>query len=312
MSTIKTTPRDVFLHALMIVSLAILMVSITSILFSFIEFWIPDAIDSWRSTSGIHGEIRGFMSAIIISLPVFLGISKLIEGDLSKNPAKHKLGIRKWLLYITLFVASIILIIDGIVLVQAFLAGELTLRFFLKILTVLVAAGGVFSFYLWALKRTGKDGSPYPKQAAIALIVVVVAVIVSGFMIIGPPSEQRNIRLDEERVQDLSSIQYAVVDYYSENKELPASLDILEDQGRVYEGIKDPETGAVYTYTITGDMTFELCATFSTESDEDSSIRSEYGVKGGSSWKYTTGENCFERTIDPEELQIPDRAILNF
>jgi hypothetical protein len=38
-------------------------------------------------------------------------------------------------------------------LINTFLGGELTLRFFLKVLTVLFVAGSIGGYYIWDLKK---------------------------------------------------------------------------------------------------------------------------------------------------------------
>jgi hypothetical protein len=61
--------------------------------------------------------------------------------------------VRKWLLYLTLFVAALIIIIDTVMLVQGLLNGELTVRFLMKLLTVFVTAGAIFGYYFYDLKK---------------------------------------------------------------------------------------------------------------------------------------------------------------
>ncbi|MEK7085265.1 MAG: DUF5671 domain-containing protein, partial [Patescibacteria group bacterium] len=63
------------------------------------------------------------------------------------------LRIRKWLVYFTLFAASLFIIGDLIALIYNFLQGELTVRFFLKILTVFFVAGSVFWYYFMDIRK---------------------------------------------------------------------------------------------------------------------------------------------------------------
>lgn len=65
--------------------------------------------------------------------------------------------IRKWLTYITLYIATGIIVGDLITLVTYVLNGDLTLRFVLKVLVVLVIAGSVFGYYLWDLRTEEKE-----------------------------------------------------------------------------------------------------------------------------------------------------------
>ena len=60
---------------------------------------------------------------------------------------------RRWLTYLTLFLAAIALVSDMITLVYNLLGGELTLRFVLKVVIVGAIAGSIFSYYLLDLRR---------------------------------------------------------------------------------------------------------------------------------------------------------------
>lgn len=62
------------------------------------------------------------------------------------------MGFRRWLSYLTLFGAAVVLVIDLASLIYNVLGGELTTRFFLKVLTVDAVAGGVLSFFLLDLR----------------------------------------------------------------------------------------------------------------------------------------------------------------
>jgi hypothetical protein len=60
---------------------------------------------------------------------------------------------RRWLTYLTLFLAATVLIGDVIVLVFNVLGGEITTRFVLKVLVVGFIAGTVFWYYLSDIRR---------------------------------------------------------------------------------------------------------------------------------------------------------------
>jgi uncharacterized membrane protein YraQ (UPF0718 family) len=64
--------------------------------------------------------------------------------------------VRRWLTYLTLFLASTALVCDTITLVYHLLGGEITLRFLLKVLVVAAIAGAIFGYYLSDLRRGEK------------------------------------------------------------------------------------------------------------------------------------------------------------
>ena len=137
MITNKNQPRDVFLYLLSIISLVASTIGIGILLFQYINVYFPDVIsDPYFSPSNYYGTIRSALAALIVFFPVYLWVSRFLKKDIDENPEKRELKIRKWLLYLTLFVASLTIIGDLIALIYNFLNGELTLRFVYKILSI--------------------------------------------------------------------------------------------------------------------------------------------------------------------------------
>jgi len=81
----------------------------------------------------------------------------MIARQVGRDPVKRASPVRKWLTYLTLFIAATVLIGDLITLVYNALGGELTTRFLLKVLTVAVIAGGTFGYYLWDLRQDERE-----------------------------------------------------------------------------------------------------------------------------------------------------------
>jgi uncharacterized membrane protein YraQ (UPF0718 family) len=71
----------------------------------------------------------------------------------ARDPLKRLSPVRRWLTYLTLFLAATALTGDMITLVYNALGGELSLRFALKVLVVAAIAGSIFSYYLLDLRR---------------------------------------------------------------------------------------------------------------------------------------------------------------
>jgi hypothetical protein len=63
--------------------------------------------------------------------------------------------------------------------------------------------------------------------------------------------------------------------------------------------------GQDYGYRITkAPYSFEVCADFNADSrtgSTDASVAQHYGGAEAETWKHTAGQNCFERTIDPDK-----------
>lgn len=293
---VRTTARDVFFYLLMIVTLYISVISFITLLFQFVNLLVPDAFDY---LSSITSAVRAATAALVVTWPVFIFISYVTEKDITEAPEKLRLGIRRWLLYLTLFIASITIIVDLIVLINEFMGGDLTMRFFLKTIAVLLVAAAIFGYYLRALKDESKN-KPYIKFVAAGSTVFVIAAIIGGFIAVGSPSKQRGIRFDQERLNDLSNIQYQLINYYQEKSILPEKLSDITTGLNQYEPPVDPETEQAYIYKKTGELTFELCATFATEYEATEINRRTYLSGVANDWEHPTGEHCFERTIDPD------------
>ncbi|HRH32483.1 MAG TPA: DUF5671 domain-containing protein, partial [bacterium] len=140
----RSTARDVFSHLLAIATLYVGVISFTTLCFQYINVKFPDLLNLYYS--GALDTIRQAMAALIVVWPVFILMSWLIQRDIKADPDKHNVGIRKWLLYLTLFVTSITIIVDLVTLINYFLNGEITTRFILKVLVVPGGVVGLFRF----------------------------------------------------------------------------------------------------------------------------------------------------------------------
>jgi hypothetical protein len=212
---------------------------------------------------------------------------------------------------LTLFLAAVTIISDLVALVNRFLEGEITTRFILKALVVLVVVGSVFSYYFWDLRRETKPDAKPSKFLAILAAVVVFGGIVAGFFIIGTPGQERLRRFDERRVNDLQQVQSKIISYWQKKDRLPKSFIDLKDDIRGFAPPKDPQTSEPYEYNILGDLKFELCATFNAARPssknspqyDDGPYYEGYADPYSQNWDHGKGRVCFSRTIDPELYQ---------
>lgn len=304
MSTQKhsSAAKDVFSYLLMIAMLYVGVISFVGLLWQYVEVKFPDALNFYYSAAS--GAIRGYISALLIVWPVMIFMTWLIGKDLAKDPSKKDSRIRKWLLYLTLFLAAITIIIDLITLINSFLSGEITTRFVLKVLVVLVVAVAVFAYYLWELRRDPSKKTEITRMAAIASVVIVIAAIVIGFFIVGSPAKQRAMRFDAQRMQDLQMIQSNLVNYWTQKSKIPSQLIELTDSLSGFTPPTDPDTHQPYEYLVKSALSFELCATFAYPSESAQftlkSYPMLYRTDGMDNWSHTSGYVCFERIIDPE------------
>jgi len=145
--------REAFMYLLTFLTLYISAFSFGTLLFQFINRAFPDPLRHFESSVA---AIRGATAALIIAFPIFMVISWLLLKELAVNSEKRGSKIRKWLTYITLFVAAGVIIGDLITLIRTFLEGGLTLRFVLKVATIFVISSTIFGYYLWDMRKEEK------------------------------------------------------------------------------------------------------------------------------------------------------------
>lgn len=297
---IRTGPKDFFLHLGSMVLLYVSAVSLISLVFQTIDSAFPDQISYY--VDPYSSGIRWAIASLVVAFPLYLLISWIINRDMQVAPDKASYVVRKTLIYFTLFIAGLTVMIDLIALINTFLGGEITVRFILKVLTVLVVAGGVFGYFIYDLRRAdrtipGKNGL----FAVVSGLVVLVAVV-AGFVIMGSPSKARDIRLDDNRVSALQEMQSRVLNYWQQKGEMPKTISDIEDSISGYKVPTIPD-GSNYEYRLDSGTTFKLCATFSRPTPATQNGVSKPAYYGGlldQNWQHQAGNHCFTRTIDPK------------
>lgn len=143
--------REAFLYLVLFVSLYYSAFHVGSLLFDLINAAFPDAAASRHDLFG--SSMRWSTASVIIAFPVFALLARHLAREVDRQPIKRLSPVRRWLTYLTLFLAAVALICDVTTLVYNLLGGELSVRFVLKVLVVGAIAGGVFGYYLHDLRR---------------------------------------------------------------------------------------------------------------------------------------------------------------
>jgi hypothetical protein len=289
----RITPRDFFLHLGIIVALYVSAVSIIALLFQIIDTTFPDTLMNY--VDPYSSGIRFAIASLIIFFPVYILLGWLYNRDVRGTPEKKHIGIRRWLVYLTLFITGLTIVIDLVMLLNTFLGGEISTRFILKVIAVLIIAGIIFAYYILNLRGVTSRKNIF-RWFVGGSIVLVILVLAWGFYTMGSPSSQRAKRFDLERVSALQGIQYQVSSYWQDNQKLPASLDMLNDSLDARGIARDPETNQAYEYQPVSNTSFKLCATFSLAGNN--SYTTPVGAEDN--WQHQAGHTCFARSINPE------------
>ncbi len=274
-----------------------------TLLFEYINHTFRDtALQPWYDPYA--GGVAYAMASLIVLAPVFLMLMRVIRRSIVTDPSRSEVWVRRWALFLTVFLAGATIVVDLIVLLNTFLSGgELTVAFLLKVLVVLLVAGAGFMHFLADLWGYWEKNPHYAKYINWATGLLVVLTIGAGFLIIGTPQNQRALRIDQQRLYDLQSLQSQIVNIYQQKVKLPATLAELNDPLSYYTVPVDPESKQPYAYSVKGPLQFELCADFKTAGGGDQYGRSmampaEYGMND--KWEHGPERTCFTRTIDPD------------
>ena len=293
--------REAFLHLVAFAALYTAVIAGVMLLFDYVNVLLPDpAMTQYASVRAefVRTAIRWEISALIVSFPLLIWLSWAIVREMRATPDKARSPVRRWLTYLTLFFAAIALTADVITLVSTLLEGEMSARFALKVLAVLVVAGACFVYYFLSLRMTPEQNQAtrLHRYAGITATAAVLGAIVVGIVTTGSPAAARLQKFDARRVEDIRMIHAEVMnqtvgtDWRSAQvtpvmrTPLPASLDAVAQHAvRQQPRTKDPATGAPYVYDVTGASTFRVCASFDTARDEAGDI----------AWNHPAGRHCF-------------------
>ena len=145
--------REAFIYLVLFSTLYVSAFSLGNLLFALINRAFPDpSMDPAFVMQMSRETIRWAISFLVVTFPVFAVVSWRNDRALRADPSRRLSGVRRWLTYLTLFVAAGFLVGDVTSVVYNVLSGEVTVRFVLKVLSVGVIAGSVFGYLMLDLR----------------------------------------------------------------------------------------------------------------------------------------------------------------
>lgn len=157
------SPREGFAYGLLFVTLAVTAWSLTALAFSVIDAVVPDvaATDAYGNADYYaRSGTRWSTAALIVFTPVTLWMGRRVEREAAANAGKRRSPVRQGLGNLALLLVTLVLLGDVLALVYAWLSGDLSARFALKVGATAVIAGAVF-LYVRALTRE-EEAAPGP------------------------------------------------------------------------------------------------------------------------------------------------------
>jgi type II secretory pathway pseudopilin PulG len=295
------------------VLLSIVATALVTMLYQVINHFFPDPLIISYSSGVSLEAIRYGIATLVIVFPLYFLALRFWLRRYRADESRVESRLTKWLAYLALLVSAGIIVGDLITALFFYLGGEISARFFLKVIVLLVIAGAIFSLYFLERRLVQYRKAVAPKTfyafAGLGLFLAVVSIIL-GFVVSGSPSTSRETALDDQRESDLRSISNCVGSYASNSKRLPTSLaDLGKGYAYCTENLSDPVTGAEYGYRVVVpsrtsgaviEGVFELCATFTAPGNGSNSA--VYQAKDKWS-EHAAGKSCDEETIVLEQIQ---------
>ena len=301
--------RDSALHFLLylasFLSVTFMVSGLGIILYQMIDKAFPEVsilnayLDMFSESS-----IKFGLSFIVIATPVYFVLSFLIAKLLFQGKIARDSKVRRWTTFIMLYFTFATILGDLISLVFNWFGGDMSARFFLKTIVVLVLAGCVSGYYLWNISRASFEGIQIPANRIFGsvLLGVVVVVFASSFFIVDSPALTRDKKTDTTTTSTLSGLVVRIEAAYAKSSTLPTSLSELSGLNSYNSVIQD----AKITYKTSGDASYQICADFKSSNLLDSGNPQSsalgyasltMGSDTAADWKHDKGNKCFDKTV---------------
>ena len=288
-----------FLYMFSLVALLFVALGAGQVIFQAINKFIADFTAPYGN--GFNSSLLKFaISSLIIATPIYFLTMRYLERNLQAGDLDREAPVRRWLIYFILFVSSVVMIVWLMITIGNFLDGDLTSKFILRAITVIVIAGIIFSYYLYDIRRREiKKNNKVILGYLIAALLISVGSLIASFFFVESPAAARARRHDEAVLGHFTQIDSMLSAYYSKNTKLPETLDKAQDSAPyvVLSTLKDPLSGKTYEYKRLDNASYELCADFMTDNRKTTPDESTYTY--ADRWPHDKGHQCLkQKAID--------------
>jgi hypothetical protein len=285
-------PKQFVLQLGSLITLYVSVAAFITLIFSTINIAMPDAAAGSYEWASSQTAMRTCLAILAVFFPAYLYLTRKVNVARRIGDGGYAGMFTKWLVYLSLLVGGGAMLVDLVFVVNTFLEGELTTRFLLKASSLLIVIGLVSYYYLLDAKGHWNSREQESMMYGAVATAVVIGMMAASLYHLESPSIAREKRIDEQQIMALQEMQYRVEAHMSNTKTLPASIDELYLSELVP---KAPEGRASYQYKITGDTTYELCATFANATDPRETTAMYYPGDKNYNWDHKVGEWCFAR-----------------
>ena len=292
--------RDVFMNIAMMLSLATAISSLVLLIETLVNTVLPD---QFNCGCNFTSDITMHVATLIVAAGFFFYLTWKMRKEEATMPFHHASKFHQVMVYLALFLSGLTIAYSVIDILQSTLYYGFTFAVVVKLALLVLIFGSVFAYYLSDIKLGGDlSHSKLAKASWWVIIAVMLGATIGAFIVVGSPSFQKGKRFDEMRLSSLQSIKSDIDSTFAgSDMTLPSKLSDMYSPEYMNE-LLDPEYNQPYEYTVTGPGTYDLCATFSTSSDDYAVKLSK--VYGGNAkntvdpWAHPAGHTCFHETVE--------------
>lgn len=285
-------PKQFVLQLGSLITLYVSVAAFITLIFSTINIALPDAAAGSYEWTSSQTAMRTCLAILVVFFPTYLFLTRKVNVARRTGDGGYAGMFTKWLVYLSLLVGGGAMLIDLVFVVNTFLEGEMTLRFLLKALSLLVVVGLVSYYYLLDAKGYWQSREAESMMYGAVATAVVIGMMAASLYHLESPSVAREKRIDDQQIVALQEMQYRVEAHMNTKEALPASIDELYLSELVPQA---PEGRAQYQYKITGVTTYELCADFAHATNPNEMSTMYYPGDINYNWDHKAGEWCFTR-----------------
>ncbi|MFN3188613.1 MAG: DUF5671 domain-containing protein [Candidatus Paceibacteria bacterium] len=292
----EQTPRNIVLQVGSLIALYLSVSFLLTLIFGLINLAFPIASDNYWEIESAGDSVRLGIAMVIVFFPTYLILTRLVNKYRRSESGLYQ-NITRWLVYFSLLIGGLVMLVTLVTVIYTFLNGDVTTRFFLKAGAVFAITGIAFYYYLLDLRGYWVKNESKSIMYGSVAGVVVLALLILGFMNIETPAEVREMKVDEQQLNDLRNIQWRIESYLDTSTTTPETL--VELYGDMEMIPTAPFGREAYSYEVTN-TGFRLCATFSRNASSDNSMSyfdPNLRIKQSENWNYQAGRHCFERAV---------------
>ena len=145
-----SSPRIVALNVFYFLVLYMSVYSVIAILFTFLDYYLPDGLGRWRGSfygyDPIGEQIRGYLATVICCIPLVYFSNRIVLKAIEQSRQGIP-RVRLKLIYFTMFVGACVMLGNAICFIYYFLSGELGMRFIIKVCILSTLIAGLFAYY---------------------------------------------------------------------------------------------------------------------------------------------------------------------